>query len=110
MKKRTWVSIGIIIFIIILSTMIIKTRGNGTPQETVMCIGKNAELYIQLGCNACKHQEEMFGENYEYLTVIDCWYEREKCGNIEYTPTWIINGEKYIGVQQIEKLKELTGC
>ena len=44
------------------------------------------------------------------LNVIDCFYEQEKCTNIQYTPTWIINGQKYEGFQSIEKLKELTGC
>ena len=52
----------------------------------------------------------MFGKNRQYLNTIDCWYEREKCLGIQSTPSWIIKGEKYIGVQSIEKLKELTGC
>ena len=77
-----------------------------------MCIGQNSELYIQLGCHACETQEELFGENYQYLNSIDCFFEREQCidAGITATPTWIIDGKKYIGVQNIEKLKELTGC
>ncbi len=84
--------------------------GGSSSEEIAMCIGENSELYVQLGCNACETQKEMFGDNYKYLNVIDCWSEKEKCSEIQYTPTWIINGEKYTGVQSIEKLKELTGC
>ena len=109
MKKRSLITILVILGVIVIS-MIIINSGNGVSKETAMCIGENSELYVQLGCNACRHQEEMFGENKKYLNIIDCWYERDKCSNIEYTPTWIINGEKYTGVQSIEELKELTGC
>ena len=109
MKKRSLITILVILGVIIISIIIINS-GNGVSQQTAMCIGENSEFYVQLGCNACRHQEEMFGENKKYLNIIDCWFEGEKCLNIEYTPTWIIKGEKYIGVQSIEKLKELTGC
>ena len=90
--------------------LILSKKHPETPENIVKCIGENSELYGQLGCSACKKQEELFGENSKYLTIIDCWNEREKCLEIEYTPTWIIKGEKYVGVQSIEKLKELTGC
>ncbi len=109
MNKKNLVTILIILGVIILSIIIIN-RGNGVSQQTAMCIGQNSELYVQLGCNACKTQEEMFGENKKYLNIIDCWFEREKCLDIEHTPTWIIQGKRYEGVQSIEKLKELTGC
>ncbi len=109
MKKRSWITIAIILGVIIISIIIIN-RGNGASQSTTECIGQNAELYVQLGCHACKIQEEMFGEHAQDLNIIDCWYEKDKCSDIQYTPTWIINREKYIGVQSIEELKELTGC
>jgi uncharacterized protein YxeA len=108
--KKNLITIIIILGVIILSIVIINKPHPETPEEVAKCIGKNSVLYIKLGCNACKIQEEMFGENYEYLTIIDCFYERDKCSEIIFTPTWIIKGEKYEGVQSIEKLKELTGC
>jgi len=109
MKKRLWITIAIIIGVIILSAIIL-SRGNGVSKQTAMCIANNSELYTQLGCHACQSQEEMFGKNSQYLNIIDCWFEREKCLEIEKVPTWFIKGEKYTGVQSIEKLKELTGC
>ncbi len=109
MKKRTLITLSIILGIIILSAIIL-SRGNGVSKETATCIGQNSELYVQLGCNACQSQEDMFGKNSQYLNIIDCWFEREKCLEITHVPTWIIKGEKYTGVQSIEKLKNLTGC
>jgi hypothetical protein len=81
-----------------------------TDEEITKCIGENSVLYTRLGCHFCQVQEEAFGENYQYLTTIDCFYNQEECTGITSTPTWVIKGEKYEGVQSLEKLKELTGC
>lgn len=103
-------TIIIILGVIILSVIIISRPHPETPEEVVKCIGKNSKLYVQLGCHACEIQKDIFGKNYEFLTVIDCWFEGDKCNEIEKTPTWVIKGEKYVGIKTIEKLKELTGC
>lgn len=110
MKKRLWITIGIIIGVTIFSIIMMNSLNNGVSSETAKCIGQNSMLYTQLGCHACKNQEKLFGDNYQYLNVVDCFFEMEKCSDIQYTPTWIINGKKYEKVQSIEKLKELTGC
>ena len=110
MKKKSLVTILMIIAVIILAVIIMTRSHPETSEEVAKCIGKNSKLYIQLGCSACKIQENIFGENVKYLNIIDCWFEREKCGGIEYTPTWIIKGEKYDEVFSIKKLQELTGC
>ncbi len=114
MKKETEIYLitGIIVILIILGIFYIKKNGETPEKKLAKCIGENSELYVQLGCYACKAQEEMFGENYQYLNVTDCTYKGKKCLNadIKKTPTWIIKGEKYEGVRGIEQLKELTGC
>jgi len=110
MKKKSWVTLIIIIVVIILAVTILTRSHPETSKEISKCIGENSKLYTQLGCSACKTQENMFGDNYQYLNVIDCWFERDKCGEIEYTPTWIIKGIKYTGAQSISTLQELTGC
>lgn len=111
MRSKTWTILAIVLTLILI-VVIVKLKKPGNADEGVAkCIGQNSELYIQLGCHACATQEEKFGENYKYLNVIDCFYEGDKCiGKIEATPTWIIRGEKYVGVQSIENLKELTEC
>lgn len=112
MKKENLITLLVILGVIIISLIFFNNSNNSINEETVKCIGQNSELYTKLGCHACEIQEDMFGENYKYLTVIDCFYDMNRCAEKEITatPTWIINGEKYIGVQSIDKLKELTGC
>lgn len=110
MKKSLLITIAIIIGVIVFAIIMRSAIHNGVPQDVSKCIGQNSELYIQLGCHACETQKQLFGEDINNLNIIDCFYEREKCDDIQYTPTWIIKGEKYIGVQTIEKLKEITGC
>ena len=113
MKKQTLWTIVIIIAVVVLAYFIITGSESKTPQtdeEAAKCIGQNSLLYVQLGCPHCKDQEEMFGDNVKYLNTIDCFYEGDKCADITGTPTWVINGKKYVGVQDIETLKQLTGC
>lgn len=102
------VAVGVLIFAIYL----INKENSETPKEIAQCIGEKSTLYVQLGCPHCIKQENAFGENYKYLNVVDCYYDAKACikSNITGTPTWVINGEKYIGFQSIEKLQELTGC
>ncbi len=102
----------IIFLVLVLAFYVIKSNIKETPENITKCIGKKAELYTQAGCPHCILQKQEFGENYKYLNVIDCFYEREKCTQKEITgtPTWIIQGEKYIGFQSFDLLKNLTGC
>ncbi|MFH1238263.1 MAG: hypothetical protein ABIH79_01905 [archaeon] len=108
--KKYLVTLFIILGVILFSVIILNKPQPDILEGVVKCIGQNSELYVQTGCHACKIQEDIFGENKNYLNAIDCFKESEKCSGITHTPTWIIKGEKYEGVQSIEKLKELTGC
>lgn len=110
MKKRNLITIVIILGIVILSYSILSKSHPEVDKGTAQCIGKNSIEYVQLGCSHCEDQEKLFGDNYQYLNVVDCFFELEKCGDITHTPTWVIGNKKYEGVQSIEKLKELTGC
>jgi hypothetical protein len=65
---------------------------DGIPLEkygTVLTIARVVDKLFRIATH-----EKAFGENYQNLNVVDCFYEREKCSEIEYTPTWIINNEK----------------
>jgi len=112
MKKSSWITILIIVGVIILAYFLINRKYDAVSKEDAVCIGQNSELYIQLGCHACEIQQKMFGSNYKYLNLTDCWFDKEACisKEIDRTPTWIIAGKKIVGVQSIEILKELTGC
>lgn len=110
--KKNWITWLVILGVIIIAIVVLATKNSHTetPEGISKCIGEKSVLYIQLGCLACEAQKNLFGENIKYLTLIDCFYEKEKCSGIEGTPTWEIKGEKYKGIQSIEKLQELTGC
>ncbi len=110
--KKSWITILVIIAVVILAVFLIRKNSNIVSKETAVCIGNNSVIYTQLGCHACEIQEKMFGDNYQYLNQIDCIFEGEKCiqEQITATPTWIINSKKYVGIQSIETLKNLTGC
>ena len=112
MIKKKWLTLISIMIIVIAFFLIIYEPKPETPENLVECIAENSILYTQLGCHACETQEKLFGDNYNKLNIVDCFYEKEKClqENITATPTWIINGEKIIGTKEIEELKILTNC
>lgn len=110
MKKRSIITLVIILAVVILATLVLTRSHPDTSEEVAKCIGENSLLYTQKGCHACEYQEKLFGENYQYLNVIDCWIEGEKCLGIKGTPTWIINDQEYLGARSVEELKEITGC
>ncbi len=112
--KNNLLNISIILIVLAIALIILQKPSVKTEEKTAICIGEKSTLYIQLGCHACKTQEEMFGESYANLNIIDCYYERDKCveAKITGTPTWKFEGNDnlYVGVQSLEELKELTGC
>jgi len=120
MNKNNLVTIAVIAIILLVAGGIIyfKNYAGATIQETgseevAKWIGEHSVLYYQPSCSHCVEQEKLFGDNVKYLTMVDCTKSenQQKCidEGITATPTWIINDEKYAGVQSIEKLKELTG-
>jgi len=113
MKKETKIYLSLTIVVVVIILGIYWAKGNGNSDEAVIrCIAENSQLIIKAGCPACASQENLLKENIDKFNVTDCSVESKKCIDlgIARIPTWIINGEKYEGVQSIEKLKELTGC
>lgn len=112
LNKNLVITILIAVGLLILAIFLMNKKNSEAPEEIAQCIGKKSTLYIQLGCPHCIKQENVFGESYKYLNVIDCYYNPNACikANITGTPAWVINGEEYLGFQSIEKLRELTGC
>jgi len=81
-------------------------------EEFSSCIGEKAELYTTATCPHCKAQKDLFKIYVGNLNIIDCTENPDICveKEVRFVPTWIINGEKYIGEKSLEKLSELTGC
>jgi len=110
--KKKYISLLVIVSVLVFSVFILMRPTPTTDKEVAKCIGENSIIYSQLGCSHCADQKNLFGDNYKYITEIDCFYNRDACieKGISGTPTWEIKGQLYSGVQSIEKLKELTGC
>jgi len=114
MKKsfRLLITLAIVVAVVLLAFYIKNRNPNGISEEDAKCIGEKSVLYTQIGCYACSMQEDLFGENYQYVNDFVCNNDWDSClaKGIKATPTWEINGQMIEGVQTIEKLKELTGC
>jgi len=112
MKKTTWLSLIIVLAIIALTIYVLSIKPPTAGEQFAKCVAEKATLYVQTGCFACAKQEELFGENLQHLTKINCAINPQECINNEImqTPTWIIGNEKKIGYKTLEELSELTGC
>lgn len=74
------------------------------------CVSRSSKLYTFEGCRHCTNQKSILGDGLDIIEVIDCRVEWEKCSGINAFPTWVINGEKILGVQTLESLAQRTGC
>lgn len=102
---------------LILITLILITGCNNTNNKNngvlAKCLSeKGVVMYGTERCPHCIEQKELFGESFKFIIYVNCDYEYSKCSEagVQFTPTWIVNGEKYVGVQSLEKLAELSGC
>lgn len=92
---------------------------DGLKYASVSSLGeclKNNRVKIY-GADWCQHtqkQKEILGNAFEYLTYVECETEsRESTGNcedIDFYPTWEIDGEKIVGILSIKDITKLTGC
>ncbi len=109
MKNKYW-TLLLIGFILIGSFFVFQMKNKKDfDKNDIFQITSNAILYIQKGCYHCQIQEDKFGEYSELLNIVDCFENLEQCiqANITATPTWIINGEQYKRVFEVDELKEL---
>ncbi|MBU1246094.1 MAG: hypothetical protein ABIJ20_01870 [Nanoarchaeota archaeon] len=106
----TVIIIALIFFAITLFTGVDPISDN---DQLARCLTQNgATMYGTEWCSHCKDQKELFGDSFQYVNYVDCDQDKTSCSNAGITdyPTWVINNEKYPGVQQLSKLKELTNC
>ena len=116
-KPLLWKLIFIILSIVILGILVFYIIPQLTPKpnadcDMLCCIGNNSILVALKGCGACHKQIEILGDNKDDFNIIYCDENEQFCidNQIMAVPTWIINEEKFVGVQPIDRLKELTNC
>jgi glutaredoxin len=88
-------------------------EGPQASEEFAGCISASgATFYGTSWCSHCQNQKALFGSAIEKINFVDCDAGREACSQAEIAayPTWIIGGEKYLGMQSLQALAELTGC
>lgn len=75
-----------------------------------------AQMYGAYWCPHCQDQKAMFGDALSEIDYVECDPEGDNAqpqlctdAEIEGYPTWIIDGQKYPGVQSLERLAELSG-
>lgn len=78
---------------------------------------KGAKMYGADWCPHCKNQKNEFGASFQYVSYVECDpagpnANPKACeaAGIQGYPTWIINGLKYGGEQDLVTLSKISGC
>ena len=120
MKKSSWVILTIVV--ILLGYLFYKGfSGEQVPgkyDDFAKCISeKKAIIYGAYWCPHCADQKKMFGSSFQYVNYVECDprgknAQPQTCtaNGIKGYPTWIINGEIFPSVQELEQLAATTGC
>jgi glutaredoxin len=107
------IMITVIIAIIAIIFLVYYTKNNGNaPQITIDCIASKSTLVVSKTCSACAAQKQILAEDIDKFNLVDISENPElfEQYNIRGVPTWIIYNKTYVGVRNIEELKEITGC
>ncbi len=118
MKNKAIILIGIGIFVLIGFLFFNKFVGNIIKEDSLydnfaQCLtDKGIKVYGTDWCSYCKKQKGLFGDSFKFVNYVDCDYNKDKCNleGIQGYPTWKINDESYPGVQQLERLSQISGC
>jgi len=76
----------------------------------------DAKFYGASWCPHCNDQKKLFGSSTKKIPYIECSPGGQQAPaapackekNIQSYPTWIINGQRYTGVQQLDQLAQLS--
>ncbi|MEK6856569.1 MAG: hypothetical protein AABX49_00995 [Nanoarchaeota archaeon] len=118
MKKSTKI---ITLIVILILAVLFFTRDKeveaGKYDDFAKCItDAGAVFYGSFQCIHCTTQKELFGNSMQYVNYVECgplggpktMICQQK--GVDSYPAWDIKGERYLGVQQLDKLAELTEC
>ena len=85
-----------------------------TPEQSALAAQlsrQGAEFYGAWWCPACFQQKNLFGkEGSRLLPYVECdktEADRERCtaAKIQAYPTWVLKGQRLVGVQRLDELK-----
>ena len=118
MRKILYIVIPILIVGGLVYAGISSSSKPGEYDDFAKCLTENnIKEYGAFWCSNCAEQKKMFGKSFEFVNYIECDArgnnaQPELCqqNGIRGYPTWIIDGEKYEGVQSLENLAQYSGC
>ena len=114
-KNKKIIILGLVLVAVVVSVNAIIQSSN-TPGELdsfATCLTENeVKMFGTDWCQFCQQQKKMFGKSFKQVDYINCDTESEECyaNGIRSYPTWKVDGESYSGVQQLNRLSDLTGC
>ncbi|MFW6231394.1 MAG: thioredoxin family protein [Nanoarchaeota archaeon] len=125
-QKMSPVSIVVMIFLgglLIYSAVSVIRGGSSAGYDSTVnmdalstCIVENdVTFYGTEWCSHCATQKRMLGDVYSQFKdefYVDCDAEPEACqaAGIRGYPTWVIEGQQYVGMQELETLMQAAGC
>lgn len=109
------VVIGLLLYFLVFTGSSPETpAGQDTPEgRLAVCLNdQGVTMYGLPTCPHCQEQKDKFGDSFKHVNYVNCSENRDRCLNqgIETVPTWIIDGEKIVGLQELEELAEKAGC
>lgn len=112
--KLLYLPLALFLVLILLLFIFQDDKVEAGPLDSfAQCLtNKGAVMYGAEWCAHCQNQKKMFGESFRYINYVECPQDPQKClaAEIGGYPTWIINGEKLIGEQNMEILSQKTNC
>ena len=125
-KKKSPMSTGTIMVLIFLGGILLYSgatafsSGNGNLDLQLegfaeCLVESDATFYGTEWCGFCTQQKEILGDVFRQFSnhfFVDCDRYRSQCSAAGVTgyPTWVINGQRYVGVQSIDALSNAMGC
>jgi hypothetical protein len=111
-------ALGVCFFVCALATSGVSGEKQNLDRFAKCLASKKLLMYGSFFCSHCDDQKQMFGTSFQYIPYVECSIpgSREltvscKFAQIQHTPTWILgNGERLIGVQQLQTLSTKAGC
>ena len=110
----------LIIGLLILGTIatILLSSGGGIPSTKydtfAQCLAsKKLTMYGAVWCSYCKKEKANFGDSFKYVPYVECPENPNLCleKGVERYPTWVDeNDKKYVGLQGLKKLSEISSC
>ena len=94
-------------------TIYLRSQMPGQYDDFAKCLAeKGVVIYGDDFCQYTTGQLNGFGNSQKYLKYVKCADNKELCDSngVKITPTWEINGKVYEGVQNLQKLADLSGC